>query len=122
MTTMTAVREQPQADWHAEWASALATLELDVASAELLLAEGRAISGAIDTPPQIAVGWIPPRIGGPLPVSLRGRAEAILARQLRVAEDLGHAVGRNRRERELARRMDFDAASRSRPAFVDSEF
>ncbi len=122
MSTMTAVRKQPEADWHAEWVSALATLELDVAGAERLLGEGRAAAGAVDAPVQIAVGWTPPRIGGPLPVSLRGRAEAILARQLRVSEDLGRAIGSNRRERALARRMDFGAADRSRPAFVDSEF
>jgi hypothetical protein len=119
--TASAGSESPRGDWHQAWHSALETLELDVVEAERLLAVGRATSEAVDLPP-LAGGWTPPALDGPPPGDLRARAEAILARQLRVAEDLARAMGSNRRQARIADRMDSGLVDRTQPVFIDSQF
>jgi hypothetical protein len=57
-----------------------------------------------------------------LPERLRTRAEAIAARQLRVAEDLSRAIAAARQELRLAERIQAHALDRSTPAFLDASF
>lgn len=106
-------------EWHDAWSAALEVLELDVLEAERLLALGRAPADAGELMP-VPGAWTPPRVRGALPADLRARAEAILARQLRVADDLVRAMGSNRRELQVARKMNSGAVDRTRPVFVDS--
>ena len=108
-----------EVEWQQAWEAALAALELDVLEAEQLLATGPAETA---DPLPVAEPWTPPVLPGPLPSNLRSRAEAILARQLRVADDLARAMGGNRREQQVARRMDSGTVDRSQPVFVDSHF
>jgi hypothetical protein len=111
------------AEWDAAWADALNALELDVSRAEALLASGQSVVGEI---PLIAEparpDWVAPELAGPLPVRLRARAEAIAARQLRVAEDLSRAISAARQELRLADRIQAHALDRSTPAFLDASF
>lgn len=105
------------ATWEAAWSDALTALELDVARAEALLIEG--------APPPVAQErptWVSPALAGPMPLSLRARAEAIAARQLRVAEDLTRAIAGARQELRLAERIQTHALDRSTPAFLDASF
>lgn len=109
-------------DWHQAWVDALEALELDVLAAERLLTSGRADSEAGDPDDQsFPLSWRPPEIAAPLPPALHTRAEEILARQLRVADGLVRAMGGNRRELQVARRMDSGTLDRTRPVFVDSQ-
>ena len=103
-------------DWDAAWASALDDLEIGLAEAEGLL------SASHTSPAVTGKGWVPPALAGPLPGNLMARAEAILARQVRVSEELARGMAVNRRELRLARRMDSGTMDRSTPAFVDTKF
>lgn len=109
----------PQA-WDAAWAEALEALEIDVAEAEGLLAVSRA--GSEEHPLAPVTGWVPPSLDGPAPGNLKTRMEAILARQLRVSEELARGMAVTRRELRLAQRMDSGGLDRSVPAFVDTKF
>ena len=102
--------------WRTEWEAALAQLDLDLDAAEALLAAapGAAGAGAVE-----ALGsWTPPAGIGRLPESLQERAEAVLARQLRVIEDVAHAAVRSRQQLEVSRRMA--PAQPATPLFVDA--
>jgi hypothetical protein len=48
--------------------------------------------------------------------------EAILARQLRVSEELARGMAATRQEVRLVQRMDSGVLDRSVPAFVDTKF
>jgi hypothetical protein len=109
----------PQA-WDAAWTQALEVLELDVTAAENLLAANRI--GAPTTLTPSGEGWHAPFLEGPLPSNLRARSAAVLARQLRVSEELAHSMALNRRELRLAQRMDSGASNNATPAFIDSRF
>jgi hypothetical protein len=107
----------PATAWEAAWAEALTTLELDVSRAEALLANGAPAVALTPRP-----DWVAPALTGPLPERLRARAEAIAARQLRLAEDLSRAVAAARQELRLAERIQAHALDRSTPAFLDASF
>jgi hypothetical protein len=109
-----------QQAWHQAWCVALDDLELDVTEAEHLLEARR----GTPAPAQLRLvgGWQPPAVDGPLPGDLRMRAQAILARQLRVAEDLVKVIAVGHRELQVARRMDSGARDRSQPVFLDRKF
>lgn len=113
-------RHAAERDWHRAWSAALEALELDVIEAERLLA-ARGVPGEASDAVAAAAHWVPPVIRAPLPVDLRARAEAILARQLRVADDLVRTMGTNRREAQVARRMGSGTTDRVQPVFVDSQ-
>jgi hypothetical protein len=66
--------------------------------------------------------WVAPTVACPLPERLRSRAEAIAARQLRVAEGLSRAIAGARQELRLAERIQAHALDRSTPAFLDASF
>jgi hypothetical protein len=109
----------PQA-WDAAWTEALEALEIDVTEAESLLAVSRAT--AEQPLSSAAGGWLPPALEGPAPGNLRARMEAILARQLRVSEELARGMAVTRQELRLVQRMDSGVVDRSVPAFVDTKF
>jgi hypothetical protein len=108
--------DQRAPDWDTAWAAALEDLEIGLAEAEGLLSASHAIPATTGQP------WVPPQLAGPLPGNLLARAEAILARQVRVSEQLGRGMAANRREQRLARRMDSGTMDRTIPAFVDTNF
>jgi hypothetical protein len=107
-------------NWDAAWADALETLELDVEQAESLLAASR--TGTMAEIPLPRDGWTRPALEGPMPGNLRARAEAVLARQLRVSEELARGMASTHRELQLAQRMDSGATDRSVPAYIDTNF
>jgi hypothetical protein len=104
--------------WEQAWADALDALELDVARAEGLLASYRTSPGL---PAPVSVPWAPPNLPGPLPASLRARAQAVLDRQTRVAAELARGIGAARRDLLLAQRLDTRAHAPA-PAFLDTRF
>lgn len=117
--TLKPVMDHLAAEWDAAWAEALTTLELDVARAEeLLAANGISAADQLVARPD----WVAPALSGPLPERMRTRAEAIAARQLRVAEDLSRAIAAARQELRLAERIQAHALDRSTPAFLDASF
>lgn len=98
------------ADWEARWAQALGDLELEVDQAEALL--------AVDHLPEGQRGWVPPRGLGPLPASLRTRAEALVQRQTEVAQRLAEAACHARRHATAAQALR--AQGPARPVYVDT--
>lgn len=105
-------------EFHAAWAAALAELEVDVQRAEDLLAS----SGTRRIPELNLPGhvWVAPVLAGPVPDSLRARAQAVLDRQLRAAEELARSIATARRDLAVARRMSHVTSDRSTPAFLDA--
>lgn len=102
--------------WRTEWEAALAQLDLDLDAAEALLAATTSASSAVAV--EALGSWTPPAGIGRLPESLHERAEAVLARQLRVIEDVARAAVRSRQQLELSRRMA--PSQPTPPLFVDA--
>ncbi|GAA3161790.1 hypothetical protein GCM10010466_60940 [Planomonospora alba] len=108
---------QPPAtgDWHAAWSAALDALEMDVATAEEMLSgdhrnqETPAVTGA----------WTPPADLGPLPLDLRPRADAILARQLAVAKEMVLIMVGNRRQAAMIARVETGSDGAARPVYIN---
>jgi hypothetical protein len=100
--------------WQQAWAAALDALELDVAAAEALLADGQRTR---DLP--AADPWSPPAGLGPLPLDLRPRADGILTRQLAAATDLVRALATTRRQAAAAGRLETGGSGAPRPAYLD---
>jgi hypothetical protein len=99
-------------EWRKEWEAALDALEIDVSAAETLLADDQRMRERPVSDP-----WHPPAGLGPLPLDLRPRADAILTRQLAVAEAIASALVTNRRQAALLGKMK--SAPQARPAYVD---
>jgi hypothetical protein len=68
------------------------------------------------------VSWVAPQLQGPLPETLRARAEAIVARQQRAAEHLCRAIAAARQELTLVERLAWGGPDRGAPAFLDAQF
>ena len=100
-------------DWAAAWTAALDELELDVAQVEAMLADERRNA---ETPP--ADLWRPPTELGALPLELKPRADEILTRQLRVAEEIAKRLTSNRRQFAVTSRIETGEAVK-RPVYVD---
>ena len=100
-------------DWSDAWPAALARLECDVAEAEALLREDRLLRELPAADP-----WHPPAGLGPLPLALRPRVDAVLARQLAVAELLVSRMAGTARQAALLGRID-DGATPAQPGYVD---
>jgi hypothetical protein len=119
MTTATADLTSEQ-DWTRAWSDALTVLELDVAACERLLhavhigAELPAADGTLGS-------WVPPTNIGPLPETLRERAQTVLARQLDLAEALAAATTQSRQQLAFADKVE-TGRSPARPLFVDAAF
>jgi hypothetical protein len=88
-------------------------MELDVAGTETLLADSQRER---DLPPPGP--WTPPDGLGPLPLDLQPRADAILARQLALAAEIGCALATTRRQAEVAHRLE-SGRNLHGPAYVD---
>ncbi|MXG87942.1 hypothetical protein [Nocardioides flavescens] len=78
--------DQRFADRHQAWETALDRIELDLIRAERSV-DSPALLGELTT-------WHQPEDYGPIPSSLRPRAEDILARQQQVLRTLGERLGR----------------------------
>ena len=100
-------------NWRGAWTAALDELELDVAEVEAMLADERRYA---ETPP--ADLWKAPTELGALPLELRPRADEILTRQLRVAEEIGRRLTANRQQMVMTGRIETGEAV-NRPLYVD---
>jgi hypothetical protein len=100
--------------WREAWTAALDELEADVSHIEALLDEDHRVR---DHP--LSDPWTPPEGIGPLPLELRPRADAILARQIAAATAVTAALATNRRQATLAARIETGGQPAPRPAYVD---
>ena len=100
-------------DWRDAWTAALDDLELDVAQVETMLADEHRHA---ETPP--ADLWRPPTELGALPLELKPRADEILTRQLRVAEEIARRLTANRQQMAMTSRIETGEAVK-RPLYVD---
>ncbi|MEV6849968.1 hypothetical protein [Actinoplanes sp. NPDC051411] len=100
-------------DWDGAWSAALDELELDVAQVEAMLTDERRYA---ETPP--ADLWRPPTELGALPLELKPRADEILTRQLRAAEEIAKRLTSNRRQFAATSRIETGEAVK-RPVYVD---
>jgi hypothetical protein len=100
-------------DWRTAWVDALDRLELDVAATELMLDEQHRTA---ELPP--AELWRPPTDLGTLPLELRPRADEILTRQLRAAEEIARRLTSNRQQSAMIARMETGEAVK-RPLYLD---
>lgn len=108
-------RRREQARWRASWERALDDLELDVDEAEALLAEERRNKEIPVVKP-----WSPPADLGPLPLDLRPRADAILQRQIAVAQHIATALVGNRRQAAALSKIETGGnGSSPRPVYLD---
>lgn len=100
--------------WREVWVAALDALEADVVVVEKMIDdEHRERDRPVATP------WAPPPGIGPLPLELRPRADAILARQIAAAQALTQAITTNRRQAAFAARVEVGSAGKATPSYVD---
>jgi hypothetical protein len=100
-------------DWRGAWTAALDELELDVTAIEAMLVDERRQA---ETPP--ADLWRPPTELGALPLELKPRADEILTRQLRAAEEIARRLVSNRQQMAVTSRIETGEAVK-RPVYVD---
>jgi len=100
-------------DWRDAWTAALDALELDVTQVEAMLADERRHA---ETPP--ADLWRPPTELGALPLELKPRADEILTRQLRAAEEVARRLTSNRQQWAMTGRIETGEMVK-RPLYVD---
>ena len=100
-------------DWRTEWTTALDELELDVSRAEAMLAEEHRLADEPTSDP-----WHPPANIGPLPLDLRPRADAILARQIAAAEAIAGRLASNRQQSAVVSRLETGERVK-RPVYLD---
>ena len=100
-------------DWRAAWTAALDELELDVAAAEAMLADGHRY--AEHAPADL---WTAPADLGALPLELRPRADEILTRQLRAAEEIARRLIATRQQMAMNARIETGEAVK-RPVYLD---
>jgi len=99
-------------DWEVAWLSALDELELAADDAERLLA-------AAHLPLVEVPRWTPPHGLGPLPLELKDRAEALLARHLDLAHRTAAAAAMSRREAAVVQQIT--AKAPALPVYLDAE-
>ncbi|MGK5679432.1 hypothetical protein [Actinoplanes sp. URMC 104] len=100
-------------DWRDAWNEALDELELDVATIEAMLADEHRHA---ETPP--ASLWKPPTELGALPLELKPRADEILTRQLKAAEEIARRMTATRQQMTMTTRIETGEAVK-RPVYVD---
>ena len=100
-------------DWRDAWSTALDELELDVSRVEAMLADEHRHA---ETPP--ADIWRPPTELGALPLDLKPRADEILTRQLKAAEEIALRLTANRQQMAMTSRIETGEAVK-RPVYVD---
>ncbi len=107
---MTAVTE----GWRTAWVAALDALEADVDAVEKMIEDEHR-----ERELPVADPWTPPTGLGPLPLDLRPRADAILARQLAAAQALSAAITANRRQAAYTARVEVGTDGKATPSYVD---
>ena len=100
-------------DWREAWTAALDELELDVAAAEAMLADDH--RHAEHEPASL---WKPPTELGALPLELRPRADEILTRQLRAAEEIARRMVATRQQMTMNAKIETGEAVK-RPVYLD---
>lgn len=100
-------------DWRAAWTAALDELELDVAAAEAMLSDDHRY--AERAPADL---WKAPTELGALPLELRPRADEILTRQLRAAEEIARRLVATRQQMAMNARIETGEAVK-RPVYLD---
>ncbi|HET9517197.1 MAG TPA: hypothetical protein VFO77_05690 [Actinoplanes sp.] len=100
--------------WREAWVAALNALEADVEAVEQMITDEHRSQ---DLP--AATPWQPPEGLGPLPLDLRPRADAILARQLAAAQAATTAITSNRRQTAFAARVEVGTPGKATPSYVD---
>jgi hypothetical protein len=100
-------------DWRSAWTAALDELELDVAAAEAMLADGH--RHAEHAP---ATLWKAPTDLGALPLELRPRADEILTRQLAAAEEIARRLVATKQQMMMTSRIETGEATK-RPVYLD---
>jgi hypothetical protein len=103
-------------DWDHAWAQALTDLEVAADEAERLLSMAHLPSTA-----QVAQvsAWRPPHGLGPLPYSLKERAEALVARQRDLALRTAEAARMSRRQARVADQLS--TRPPAVPVYLDAE-
>jgi len=100
-------------DWRGAWTAALDELELDVSRVETMLVDEH--RNAITPPADL---WRPPTELGALPLELKPRADEILTRQLKAAEEIARRLTANRQQMAMTSRVE-TGESVKRPVYVD---
>jgi hypothetical protein len=100
--------------WNQAWTAALDELEADVTEVETFLADDHRMRDH-----QVTNSWRPPQGLGPLPLDLKPRADAILARQIAVAQAVTMALATNRRQAAVTNRIETGGRGPARPAYLD---
>ncbi|MBM2617387.1 hypothetical protein JIG36_17670 [Actinoplanes sp. LDG1-06] len=100
-------------EWHGAWSAALDELELDVSTVELMLADEHRHA---ETPP--ASLWKPPTELGALPLELKPRADEILTRQLKAAEEIARRMTATKQQMTMTTKIETGEAVK-RPVYVD---
>ncbi|MEV4344215.1 hypothetical protein AB0J83_07035 [Actinoplanes sp. NPDC049596] len=106
------VAEKPEG-WAGAWSAALDELELDVAAVEAMLDDEHRHA---ETAP--ASLWKPPTELGALPLELKPRADEILTRQLKAAQEIARRLTANRQQIAVTARIETGEAVK-RPVYVD---
>ena len=101
------------AEWRSAWVAALDEMELDVTAAEAMLADDHRYA---EHPP--ANLWKAPTDLGALPLELRPRADEILTRQLRAAEEIARRMIATRQQMAMNARIETGEAVK-RPVYLD---
>jgi hypothetical protein len=95
------------------WTAALDELELDVARAEAMLTDAHRY--AEYAPADI---WKAPTELGALPLELRPRADEILTRQLKAAEEIARRMVATKQQMMMTQRVETGEAVK-RPVYLD---
>jgi hypothetical protein len=101
-------------NWRSAWVAALDALDVDVAAVERMLLEEHRIRDLPKSDP-----WSPPAGLGPLPLDLRPRADAILARQASAAQQLILSIASNRRQAAFVAKVEVGDFGKAPPTYVD---
>jgi hypothetical protein len=101
------------AEWQGAWAAALDELEMDVAETEAMLADARRLNETPEANP-----WQPPQDLGALPLELVPRADEILTRQLRAAEEVAKRITSTRQQQSVTSRIETGERVK-RPLYLD---
>jgi hypothetical protein len=99
--------------WRGAWTAALDELEMDVATTESMLADVRRLNEMPSANP-----WQPPQDLGALPLELAPRADEILTRQLRAAEEIARRLTSTQRQLVVTARIETGERVK-RPLYLD---
>jgi hypothetical protein len=100
-------------DWRDAWTDALDALEMDVADTEAMLVDSRRLSETPEADP-----WKAPQDLGALPLELVPRADEILTRQLRAAEEIARRLTSTRQQQVVTARIETGERMK-RPIYLD---